>query len=55
MQSALGSCLPARERSRQAEPWEHAVVEAGEGADPVAGEGEDVRPVRRHRKEQRCC
>src|SRR6266508_50570 len=36
-----GCCLSARERSRQPEPWEHAVVEAGEGADPVAGEGED--------------
>jgi hypothetical protein len=23
------------------EPWEHAVLEAGHGADPVAGEGED--------------
>ena len=31
----------ARERSRQPEPWEHAVLEAGHGADPVAGEGED--------------
>src|SRR6266545_2020430 len=41
MPSALRSCLSARERSRQPEPWEHAVVEAGEGADPVAGEGED--------------
>jgi hypothetical protein len=41
MPSALGSCLSAWERSRQPEPWEHAVVEAGEGADPVAGEGED--------------
>src|SRR6266540_6588529 len=41
MQSALGSCLSARKRSRQPEPWEHAVVEAGEDADPVAGEGED--------------
>src|SRR5215471_18543584 len=41
MQSALGSCLSVWERSRQPEPWEHAVVEAGAGADPVAGEGED--------------
>src|SRR6266542_3892050 len=41
MPSALGSCLSARKRSRQPEPWEHAVVEAGHGADPVAGEGED--------------
>src|SRR6266508_3342662 len=39
--SALGSCLSARKRSRQPEPWEHAVVEAGDGADPVAREGED--------------
>src|SRR6266542_1909001 len=36
------SCLSARERSRQPEPWEHALVEAGDRADPVAGEGEDV-------------
>ena len=35
------SWLSPRERSRQPEPWEHAVVEAGHGADPVAGEGED--------------
>jgi hypothetical protein len=35
------SGLSARERSRQPEPWEHAVVEAGDGADPVAGEGEE--------------
>jgi hypothetical protein len=41
MWSALGSCLSERERTRQAEPWQHAVVEAGEGADLVAGEGED--------------
>src|SRR5215831_20934884 len=34
--------LSVRERSRQPEPWEHAVVEAGEGADPVAAEGENV-------------
>jgi hypothetical protein len=34
--------LLARERSRQPEPWEHGVLEAGHGADPVAGEGEDV-------------
>src|SRR5260370_5285243 len=33
--------LSARERRRQPEPWEHAVIEAGDGADPVAGEGED--------------
>src|SRR5205807_2311341 len=38
----LGSWLPGRERSPQPEPWEHAVLEAGHGADPVAGEGEDV-------------
>src|SRR5260370_40313625 len=31
----------ARERARQAERWEHVVVETGHGADPVAGEGED--------------
>src|ERR1700732_3753192 len=34
--------LSARERSREPEPWERAVLEAGHGADPVAGEGEDV-------------
>src|SRR4029453_5865805 len=33
--------LSALERSRQPEPWEQAVVEAGHGADPVAAEGED--------------
>src|SRR6266851_782182 len=38
----LGSWLSARERSRQPEPWEHAVFEAGHGGDPVAGEGKDV-------------
>jgi AcrR family transcriptional regulator len=32
----LGSWLSAGERSRQPEPAEHAVVEAGHGADPVA-------------------
>ena len=31
----------AWERSRQPEPWEHAVVEASHGADPIAGESED--------------
>src|SRR5437870_7129263 len=31
-----------RQRSRQLEPWEHAVLEAGHGADPVASNGEDV-------------
>ena len=36
------SGLPARQRSRQPERREHAVVEAGHGADPVAGEGEDI-------------
>jgi hypothetical protein len=41
MPSALGSCLSARKRSRQPEPWEHAVLEARDGADPVAREGED--------------
>ena len=41
--SASRSWLSARERSRQPEPWEHAVLEAGHGADPVAGEGEDDR------------
>src|SRR6185436_3992879 len=35
------SCLSAGERSRQPEPWEHAGVETGDGADPVAGEGQD--------------
>src|SRR5215831_1968822 len=38
----LGSWLSARERSRQPEPWEHAVLEAGHGTNPVAGQGEDV-------------
>ena len=33
--------LSVRERSRQPEPCEHAVVEAGHGANPVAGEGGD--------------
>src|SRR5436190_24360546 len=37
----LGGRLPARERSGQPEPWEHAGVEARDGADPVAGERED--------------
>src|SRR5258708_29162266 len=40
--SLLGSCLSAGERSRQPEPCEDAVLEAGHGADPVAAEGEDV-------------
>jgi hypothetical protein len=34
--------LSARERSRQLEPWENAVVEASHGADPVGGEGKNV-------------
>src|SRR5215472_4584753 len=38
----FGCWLSARQRSRQPERWEHAVVEAGHGADPVAGEGEHV-------------
>jgi hypothetical protein len=33
--------LSVRERSGKPEPWEHGVVEAGHGANPVAGEGED--------------
>src|SRR5208282_2071096 len=37
-----GRWLSARERSRQPEPWEDAVVEPGHGADPVAGKGEHV-------------
>ena len=37
-----GTGLSARERSRQPEPWEDAVIEAGHGADPLAGEGEHV-------------
>src|SRR5512132_2229756 len=41
MPSPLGSYLSAGKRSRQPEPWKHAVVEAGDGADPVAREGED--------------
>ena len=39
-----GSYIPARERSRQPEPRERAVLEAGHGADAVAGEGEDDEP-----------
>lgn len=31
--------LSTREQLRQPEPWEHAVLEAGHGADAVAGEG----------------
>src|SRR5260221_9088940 len=38
---ALGSQLSARECSRQPEPWEHTIFEAGHGADSLAGEGED--------------
>src|SRR5260370_21116825 len=34
---------PARKRSRQLEPWEHAVFEAGHRRDPVAPAGEDVK------------
>ncbi len=34
--------LSAGERSRESEPRKHAVVEAGPGADPVVGEGEDI-------------
>src|SRR5262245_45473372 len=33
--------ISVRERLRQPEPSEHAIVEAGHGADPSAGEGED--------------
>src|SRR5687768_18473471 len=40
-QNPLGNGLSAWERSGQTEPWEHAVVEAGDGADPIAAEGED--------------
>ena len=39
-----GNQRPAQsvgERPRQPEPREHAALEAGHGADPVAGEGED--------------
>ena len=38
----IGNWLSARERSRQPKPWEHGVLKAGHGADPVAGEGEYV-------------
>src|ERR1017187_9293481 len=38
----MGGWLSAPKRSREGEPREHAVVEAGHGADPVAGEGEHV-------------
>ena len=38
----IGTWLLARERSRQPKPWEHGVLKAGHGADPVAGEGENV-------------
>jgi hypothetical protein len=34
--------LPAPERSRQPEPWEHTVLETGQGTDQIPGEGEDV-------------
>src|SRR5260221_412859 len=34
--------LPARERARQPEPRQHAGLEAGDGADPAAGKGEQV-------------
>src|SRR4029453_17394458 len=33
--------LPPRKRLRYPEPRVHAVLEAGHGADPVAGEGQD--------------
>ena len=35
------ACRRPRERARQPEPREHVVVEAGQGADPFAGGGED--------------
>src|SRR5215211_7875081 len=38
----IGNWLSARERSRQPKPWEHGVLKAGHGADPVAGDGENV-------------
>src|SRR5262245_42348818 len=38
----LGSWSSARERSRQPERWEHAVLDAGHGADPIANDGEQV-------------
>ena len=37
---AIGRIL-FRERARQPEPWEQAVVEARHGTDPIAGEGQD--------------
>jgi len=40
--SELGGCvIISHGLSRQPEAWEHAVVEAGDGADAVAGERED--------------
>src|ERR1043166_10005003 len=48
--SSFGACglsvarcwLPAWEGAWEPEPRQHAVVEAGHGADPVAGQGEHV-------------
>src|SRR5206468_4437169 len=39
---AASSRAPARERAREAEPRQHAGLEAGHAAYPVAGEGEHV-------------
>jgi hypothetical protein len=36
--------LSVRKRLQQLEPSEHAALEAGHGADPVAAEGEDEEP-----------
>ena len=36
--------LPAWQRSRQPEPWEHTVFEAGQRGDPGTGEGQNVEP-----------
>ena len=41
-QPAIRRFLSTRQRSRQPERWKHAVLEAGHGADPAAGEGQDV-------------
>src|SRR6516164_4655840 len=40
--SLLQGWSPGRERSRQPEPRQHAGLEAGHAADPVAGQGEHV-------------
>jgi hypothetical protein len=36
--------VSARQRSRYSEPWKHAVLEAGHGADPITGEAQNIEP-----------